>query len=64
MLGGEVVERGECVPVLVELRDGLRVFGVELGAEVLQRLASVRAGRRLGHLVQQCGDRGAGDGGA
>jgi hypothetical protein len=53
VLGGEVVERGERVPVLVELRDRLGVLGVELTAEPLQRLAGVRPRWRLGDLVQQ-----------
>ena len=42
VLGREVEERGERVPVLVELGDRLGVLGVELVPEALKRLAGVR----------------------
>jgi hypothetical protein len=43
VLGGEVIERGQVLPVAVELGEGLGVLGVEVVAEPLQRLARVGA---------------------
>jgi len=51
--GWKRVERGEVLPVAVELVDGLGVLGRELLAERLQRVAGVAFGRGLHHLVQQ-----------
>ncbi len=53
VLGGERVERGESVPVAIELGGRLGVLGVKLRAEALPGRHGVGFGRRLGHLVQQ-----------
>ena len=54
VLGGEVVERGQLLPVLVELRDGFGVLRVELAAERLERPFRVGACGRFDDLVQEC----------
>jgi hypothetical protein len=52
VLGGEVVERGQRLPVVIELRNRLRVLRAELLTEALERSLGVGAGWRLDDLVQ------------
>ena len=53
MLGGVVVERGQRLPIPIELRQRLGVLRAVLLPEHLERPAGVPAGRRLDDLVQQ-----------
>jgi hypothetical protein len=53
VLGGECVVRGQRLPALLELGDGLGVFGVEPRGEAMSGVHGVRAAGSFSHLMQQ-----------